>query len=221
MEPTVALLLETVSQLTGLSESRLRRWDTTGFFTPSYALPNRRRPHSRIYSLEDLIALQAIVRLLENGVPLRRLRDVVPSIQNVPAGGWDGRRLHVVDGHVYFDQGKAARAAADGSKGSALGIVTIDMASLVREVRQQVRRLSERTPDQIGRLIRDRWTMGGVPILAGTRIPTKMVFDLVRHGETPAEIVASYPRLTEEDVAAAVAFEEQRQQDGDRRRATG
>ncbi len=68
MERTVALLLETVSQLTGLSESRLRRWDTTGFFVPSYALPDRRRPHSRIYSLEDFIALQTIVKLMGHGV---------------------------------------------------------------------------------------------------------------------------------------------------------
>jgi uncharacterized protein (DUF433 family) len=209
MEPTVALLLETVSQLTGLSEARLRRWDNTGFFKPSYALPEQRRPHSRIYSLEDFIALQAIVRLLENGVPLRRLRDVVPLLKDVPADSWNGRRLHVVHGEVFFDRATLDRATASGAEGGASGVVTIDMASLARDAKRRVERLSERTPDQIGHVIRDRWIMDGVPVLAGTRIPTTVVFDLVRRGETPAEIVERYPHLTEEDVTAAVAYEEE------------
>lgn len=218
METTVALLLETVSQLTGLSESRLRRWDNTGFFTPSYAMPNRRRPHSRIYSLEDFIALQAIVKLMELGVSHQRLRDVVPALKSVPADEWAHRKLYVVQGEVFLDEASATQARR--AHGDA-DIVTIDMESLVADVRQQLRRRSERTPDQIGRVIRDRWTMGGVPIIAGTRIPTATIYDYVQHGETAAQIIEAYPRLTEEDVTAAVAFESDRRRKSNTIRATG
>jgi uncharacterized protein (DUF433 family) len=222
MEPPVALLLETVSQLTGLSESRLRRWDNSGFFEPSYALPERRRPHSRIYSLEDYIALQAIVRLLENGVPLRRVREIVPALKDVPFDSWNGKRLHVARGEVFLDREELARATAASSEGGVSGIVTIDMASLARDAQRQIQRLSERGPDQIGHVNRDRWIMDGVPVLAGTRIPTKVVVDLVRRGRTPAEIVETYPHLTEDDVTAAVAYEEERRQrDSTLKRASG
>jgi uncharacterized protein (DUF433 family) len=211
-----AFTIDVISRLTGFSEARLRRWDTTGFFTPSYALRDRRKPHSRIFSLEDLIALQVIGRLLESGVPHRRLKTIVPWIKDVPADSWDERRLYVSRGQVFFDFEDAVRAA----DGDISHVVTIDMRSLVADIEKQIQRLSERTPDEIGRVSRNRWIMSGEPVLAGTRIPTATVYAAVRHGDTPLKIVTRYPRLTEEDVAAAVAFEEQRRNhDGALKRA--
>jgi uncharacterized protein (DUF433 family) len=221
MEALIALSLETVSRLTGLSPARLRRWDSSGFFVPGFASPDGRRPRRRVYSLQDLIALHTIVRLMENGVSHRRLRDVVPLIRSVPIDDWRQRQLHVKHGEVMLDGQQIPCASKIYENRTDSDLVSIDMKSLVEEVQQQVQRLSERTPAQIGRVIRDRSIMNGEPILAGTRIPTATVFDYARHGETPAQIVASYPRLTEEDVAAAVAFERERRRRGGDLEATG
>lgn len=173
-------------------------------------------PHSRIFSLDDVVALTAIARLLQLDVSHRRLRTVIPAIREKLADSASDWRLYVVAGEVFFEQ-EPAICAAKGTDGrSADDVITIDSASLVKEVKRQVERLGERTPDQIGRVTHDRYVMNGDPIIAGTRIPIVTIVDFARQGLTPAEIVASYPRLTEEDVAAAVAYEA-----GQRDRAPG
>jgi len=48
--------------------------------------------------------------------------------------------------------------------------------------------------------------MGGVPCVAGTRIPVSTVVGLIANGATSAEIVTEYPVLTEDDVRACLAY---------------
>lgn len=46
--------------------------------------------------------------------------------------------------------------------------------------------------------------MGGVPCIAGTRIPAETIARLYNNGEVPAELVAHYyPSVTPEQVIAA------------------
>ena len=46
----------------------------------------------------------------------------------------------------------------------------------------------------------------GKPCVVGTRIMVSVILDNLADGLTPAEIVAEYPPLTEQDVRAALAF---------------
>ena len=55
------------------------------------------------------------------------------------------------------------------------------------------------------RITVDHQIMGGVPCVAGTRIPVATVVGLVANGLTTADIIAEYPQLTLADVAAACA----------------
>lgn len=48
--------------------------------------------------------------------------------------------------------------------------------------------------------------LGGKPIIQGTRISVEFVLELVASGGSVADIVRSYPFLTEEDVRQAVLF---------------
>lgn len=48
--------------------------------------------------------------------------------------------------------------------------------------------------------------MGGVPCIAGTRIPIATIVGLLAESLTPDDIVAEYPQLTLEDVLAALEF---------------
>jgi uncharacterized protein (DUF433 family) len=56
------------------------------------------------------------------------------------------------------------------------------------------------------RVVVDHLIMGGVPCIAGTRIPVATIVGLVAEGLTPDGVVAEYPQLTRDDVRAALEF---------------
>ncbi len=58
----------------------------------------------------------------------------------------------------------------------------------------------------LGRISVDHRIMGGVPCVAGTRIPVATVVGLVANGLTTDEILAEYPQLTREDVQACLGY---------------
>jgi DNA-binding transcriptional MerR regulator len=203
--PHTSFDLDAVARVTGLSASQLQRWDRSGFFRPSQADPNRRRPGSRIYSREDLVALRTIAKLREAGVPLRRIKTILDLMQPDENGNWPARGFWVVADRVYLSPLDAEVAA--GRSGQMHGPATLDLTAVVADVTEAMARLSERRPEEIGRVVRRRGIMRGVPIIAGTRIPTKTVAWFHGHGYSLTEILDNYPRLTPRDVEAAIAFE--------------
>ncbi|MBI4305132.1 MAG: DUF433 domain-containing protein [Chloroflexi bacterium] len=48
--------------------------------------------------------------------------------------------------------------------------------------------------------------MLGKPVIRGTRIPVELILRRISDGATEADLLASYPHLTREDIRAAVAF---------------
>lgn len=47
---------------------------------------------------------------------------------------------------------------------------------------------------------------GGRPCIKGTRVRVSDVIDMVAEGATPSEIIADYPYLSTEDIAAALKY---------------
>jgi uncharacterized protein (DUF433 family) len=58
----------------------------------------------------------------------------------------------------------------------------------------------------VARISVDHRIMGGVPCVAGTRIPVATVVGLVANGLSAEEITAEYPQLTVEDVRACLGY---------------
>jgi uncharacterized protein (DUF433 family) len=58
----------------------------------------------------------------------------------------------------------------------------------------------------ITRVTVDHQIMGGVPCVAGTRIPVATVVGLVANGLSIEDIRAEYPQLTADDVQACLAY---------------
>ncbi len=56
------------------------------------------------------------------------------------------------------------------------------------------------------RIVRDPRTVGGEPVIKGTRVTLRTVLASLAEGATTAEILADFPTLTEDDVRAAIAF---------------
>ena len=59
---------------------------------------------------------------------------------------------------------------------------TIELKSVIADVAEAIERLRERRPEHIGQVTRNRGILGGVPIIAGTRIPTETIAWFHGHG---------------------------------------
>ena len=57
-----------------------------------------------------------------------------------------------------------------------------------------------------GRISADPRICGGRPCIKGTRMRVSDVVDMLAHGATVAEILEDFPYISEEDIAAALAF---------------
>ena len=66
-----------VAKLFEISESRLRGWARRDFVAPSVTLGSR-----RYYTFQDLISLRVAKGLLDEGIPLREVRDSVDAIRD-------------------------------------------------------------------------------------------------------------------------------------------
>jgi uncharacterized protein (DUF433 family) len=58
----------------------------------------------------------------------------------------------------------------------------------------------------LGRISVDHRIMGGVPCVAGTRIPVATIVGLVANGLTMDQILAEYPQLSLADVQACLGY---------------
>ncbi|MCO5240912.1 MAG: DUF433 domain-containing protein [Chitinophagaceae bacterium] len=48
--------------------------------------------------------------------------------------------------------------------------------------------------------------MMGKPVIKGTRITVELILESLAAGESADDLLLSYPRLTKEDISAALAF---------------
>ena len=58
----------------------------------------------------------------------------------------------------------------------------------------------------LARISVDHRIMGGVPCVAGTRIPVATVVGLIAGWLTPDEILEEYPQLVREDIQACLGY---------------
>jgi uncharacterized protein (DUF433 family) len=56
------------------------------------------------------------------------------------------------------------------------------------------------------RVVTNRAILGGKPVLEGTRISVEQILGLLANGQTPAQIVDSYPILNEDDIRTAIGY---------------
>jgi len=56
------------------------------------------------------------------------------------------------------------------------------------------------------RVVVDPRIMGGKPVIKGTRIPVYFILELLSNGWSVDDILREYPRLTREDVLAALKY---------------
>lgn len=60
--------------------------------------------------------------------------------------------------------------------------------------------------DLLRRIEIDQKVMVGKPVIRGTRIPVELILEKLAAGLTTEDLRRSYPRLTPEDISAALLF---------------
>jgi uncharacterized protein (DUF433 family) len=207
-----------VCSLCGISARQLAYWNQTGFFMPRY-VDDEKRPFNRIYSFRDVVGLRTIGRLRNKyQVPLRDLRRISEDLKQTPDADWSrlvfyedpiarptkGRRKGQ-RGRVYFRHPQTGKIEATSPSGQH---PLFEMKAVIQSVERNLARMNRRTPKQIGKVEQNRYVVRNEPVIAGTRIPTAAVYRLHLAGLSTDAIIGEFPRLTANDVDAAIKREQ-------------
>ncbi|HQY29724.1 MAG TPA: DUF433 domain-containing protein [Thermomicrobiales bacterium] len=205
--PLTAFTSDAAARLTGLSIRQLHHWDRTGFFNPTYADVNRRRPHSRVYSFVDLVGLRTIAELLRRKVTWPDLKQVRTFFGNQTGrnSDWAKRSFYVVGRRVYFTHNEAVLAARP--IGQPASPEVLDLGPIVRKIKTGIESLGSRSSADVGRIANDRLILNGADLIAGTRIPTATIFWFHENGYSEGQIHEEFPRISRQDIRAALAHE--------------
>jgi uncharacterized protein (DUF433 family) len=204
----LAFTLEHASRATGISERRIRYWDDTGVLSPSLVDDKRGGAYSRIYSFRDLVGLRTIAELRDRfGISLQGLRAVGERLKRHAETPWSELRFYVSGRNLFFKDPDTALLLSALSPGQIALAATLDLVRVEQETRERANRLVERTQDQFGQVVRNRYISGNRAVLAGTRIPTAAIWEFHQAGYDDAAILKEYPRLQLIDVRNAIAHE--------------
>lgn len=200
----LALDMNHVSSLVGVPKSTLAYWERHGVFTPSHVDIRPRVPFRRIYSFRDVVSLRALAELRRNlNVPLDDLRQAGAYLSRYSETPWASLRFGVVDRHlVFWDPEHRQWMGLHGQR-----VLPVDLRDLPQLVASDAKHLFQRSPDQVGKIARNRYIRHNRPVVAGTRIPTSTIWAFHEAGYDVAAILAEYPGLTPADVEEAIAFE--------------
>ena len=102
---------------------------------------------------------------------------------------------------VSFDRHGALSYSHDLSEREA--ILNSDLGDRASE---QAGAASRDVEDLLGRIAMDPRICGGRPCIKGTRMRVSDIVGMMANGATPAEIVADFPYVSEDDIAAALAY---------------
>lgn len=195
----LAFSVDHAARITGLSRSRLTRWDRLGFFSPEMAdEADRGNPYSRVYSYTDLVGLRTLAVLTDkHRVPLSELRKAHTELVKRVGKPWSEIQLSVLNRRVVFD----LDGVPQDSDGQYAG-KHIPLPTIAGEVAAAAQALRKRDNAQIGVIERHKFVARNVRVMAGTRIPVSAIESFIDEGFSDAQIVAEYPTLTPFDVSA-------------------
>lgn len=201
-----AFTVEQTERLTGVSTRQLLHWDRTKFFVPSLAFEDRRSQYSRLYSFRDLVSLKVLNALRnEFNVSLPHLRDVKEKLAHLGDGLWAKTVLYVLNRRVIFHNpdGDIREEVISGQ-----AILQIPLQVVANGVEDAVKALRQRDTTQVGKIEKQKNIAHNVPVLAGTRIPVRSVKAFAKAGYSISQIRNEYPTLTDEDIRAAIDYNE-------------
>ncbi len=198
-----------VARLTDLKPTRLRYWDRTNFFKPSFRYSEPGEPTFHAYSFKDVVCLRTLSILVNrHGIRLAELRKTLAGLLDLDQSRWATETLYVLGPRVYFehpDDGLVQSAYSD-----QLALKNIPLKKVVGAVKEAARQMGERSAADIGQIVKIRNVQGSRPVFAGTRITADAVKSFLDDGYDAEAIVREYPALTVADIRAAQRYFKQK-----------
>jgi uncharacterized protein (DUF433 family) len=195
-----AFTADRVRALTSLSLRQLQYWDEQGFIRPSLTA-RQGRGRKRLYSFRDLVSLKVAAQLRQHGVSLQQIRKVNTHLRTLDyRSPLAELRFFVSGSTLYFEEQGTVREGRRPEQVLASFVVPIGV--IAQSLAGQIARLRQRPH---GEIEQRRGTLGGQPVIKGTRITVASVQGLAAAGASLGEILEMYPDLTRQDVDAALA----------------
>jgi DNA-binding transcriptional MerR regulator len=192
-----------VQRLTHLSKGRLRYWEKTKFFAPSYSDDGSRSRFNRIYSFKDVVALRTLEMLrVQNNVPLQHLRKVAEKLSHLKVDLWINTTLWVLNRKVVFQESGSDRPREILSGQYVLGI---KLKRIIEDTARDAQLMRTRSSEEVGCVGKVRGVSKNV-VVSGTRIRVDSIKRLHEDGYSIEKIIKEYPDLTKEDIRAAIKY---------------
>jgi uncharacterized protein (DUF433 family) len=194
-----AFTAERVHSLAGLSLRQLQYWDERGFLHPSLSA-RQGRGRMRLYSFRDLVSLKVAAQLRSHGISLQQIRKVDAHLRKLSyRAPLSELRFFIAGDQLFFEEAGTLREGRRPEQ--VIASYAIPVGGIAHGLAGQIAKLHERPHGQVERR---RGVLGGRPVIKGTRITVDSIQHLADQGADEAEILASYPDLTVEDIQAAL-----------------
>lgn len=193
-----------VARVTGFSLERLEQWMDDEIVVPAYPDPAGDFAGA-VYGMRDILATVVVQRLAQRGVSEIWQKDVQKILSELVT--LDDLKTHSICFTGNHLQAAIAEDVPSSTRIGPASEICIALEPVVIATLRGIQQLETRLPEEIGQIVSDPYIWEGVPIIAGTRIPTFTMTDLVRAGWTTQRILWEYPRLTVADVEAALRFD--------------
>jgi uncharacterized protein (DUF433 family) len=191
-------------RLTGLSIAQLSRWRRMRFMKPAFDTEGR-APFSHIYSFKDLVKLRVLNQLRNvHRVPLSELQKTAKALSHLGDDLWTATTLYVHRKKIVFIEPDTRRKREVTTKQY---VADIPLRVVISSTREEVARLNERDAASIGKITKSRYVNRAAHVIAGTRIPVKVIQEFAAVGYSTARILKEYPTLKAADIEAAINFE--------------
>ena len=204
-----AFSADNVIHLTGLTKSQLQYWDKLGFFLPQYTSENRRSPYSRVYSFRDVVGLRTLSLLRnEHKISFQKVRKFAERLANYEASLWSKSQVYVLGREFYV--GLPGGEFAENREGQFAPVVFLK--NVIGQIERGMNELKQRSPLQIGKISKGRFVARNAATIEGTRIPVATIKRYSEAGFSISGILDEYPSLTEDDIKAALSYEENKEE---------
>jgi uncharacterized protein (DUF433 family)/DNA-binding transcriptional MerR regulator len=186
--------------LSGATPAQLQHWRRDSA-TGAVLVPEISESKRILYSFRDVIALRTCV-FLRQDVSLQKIRKAIGTLRDF------GQREHlsqyrlvaVGDSIALLDEKEAIDLVRNP------GQLIVTLGEVVDRFAAKQGTVIPALFEPRERLSVDPETRGGIPVVAGTRIPYNVVADLVRDGVKPERVKDYYPAVTPEAALDAAEF---------------
>ncbi|MDP8956924.1 MAG: DUF433 domain-containing protein [Actinomycetota bacterium] len=202
-ELEVMVPAEKAATLAGITRQRLWYWEETGLVKPSIRRKLSPKNVVRLYGLDALTELLVAVELRQQSdISLQHIRAVLRFLRQQ---GYDRPLRQIrfaVQGSEIFFQYPDGTWEGSRRPSQIVEPRILNLEPIRKRVSDAVKR--GRAPADFGYVVKRKKVMGSKPIFKGTRVPVAVVLQYFNAGRSTADILRSYPALSEEDLSKAL-----------------